>query len=175
MIRRAKIRRSSWKGARCSARRGAVTNEIYNRRACPANDREAGRSAARDKAHLFCKPEVTALVFGSAKDPVLTHHCFSASHSFGKRYLDVHAEYASEQVLGALCAPAESTTDAAANSPATLALITKTLRMLEFLTQVRPAFHNLAFNLAAFYDRLEQPFGSNRGHSYCHQHSHRCR
>jgi hypothetical protein len=64
----------------------------------------------------------------------------------------VHAEYASEQVLGVLCAPAEFTTDATANSPAT---ITKTLRMLEVLTQVRSGPHSLASNRAAFHDRLE--------------------
>lgn len=105
------------------------------------------------RPHLFCRPEVTALVLGSAKDPVLMHHCFSVSHSFGMRYFDVHAEYASVQVLGVPCAPAEFTTDAAANSPATLALITKTLRMLSSSRRFVPVPHNPAFNLAAYHDR----------------------
>ena len=77
--------------------------------------------------------------------------------------MDVHAEYASEQVLGVLCAPAEFTTAAAADSPATLAQITKTLRMLEFLTQARSGPRTLAFNRTVFHDRVERKrHGSSR-------------
>jgi len=110
-------------------------------------------SVARNAAHLFCKLELIALVLGSANVPVLTHHCFSVSHSLGKRYFVVHAEYASEQVLGSFCAPAGLVTGTAANRPAMLAPITEYLRMFTFLhhaclwgfTKLRPTlrlFHD---------------------------------
>ncbi len=134
---------------------GTITNKIYNLSAVTAKTRcawvapranqigccvslcsewaqvpERPRIRGANSAHLFCKLELIALVLGSANVPVLTHHCFSVSHSLGKRYFVVHAEYASEQVLGSLCAPAGLVTGTAANNPVMLATITEYLRML---------------------------------------------
>ena len=137
---------------RCAwrARQRRDTNQIG---CCASFELLMGGGPKRPRIYLFCKPELTSLVLGSANEPVLTHHCFSVSHSLGKRCFVVHAENASEQVLGALCAPAGFTTGIAANRPTTLAPITEYLRMLKFsITPVCVDFTKLRPTLRLFRD-----------------------